>query len=221
MFLKQKDIAIFLLLIFALIRCNEVGKESGNKKTTTIGIQPLGNFDRSLIDTVKQTIINIYGFDVIALKRLDIPEEAYTNIKSPRYRADTLIRYLRRIKPDSIDYILGLTSKDISVTKKDKFGNIKQPEYKYKDWGIFGLAFVPGLSCIVSTFRLKSNNSKFIERFKKICIHELGHNLGLSHCDNYKQCVMRDAAETIKTIDQVDLMLCNKCKNEIGMKRHK
>ena len=57
-----------------------------------------------------------------------------------------------------------------------------------------------------------------IERFKKICIHELGHNLGLHHCENYDKCVMRDAAETIKTIDHVDLMLCDKCKNKIGMK---
>ena len=209
-------------MIFAFIRCNEVNGEVekvfSNKKTTTIGIQPLGNFNPSLIDTIKQTIKDVYGFEVIALEGINIPQEAYTNIKSPRYRADTLIRYLKRIKPDSIDYILGLTSKEISVTKKDKFGNIKQPEYKYKDWGIFGLAFVPGTSCIVSTFRLKSSKSKFIDRFTKVCIHELGHNLGLGHCENHEKCVMRDAAETIKTIDHVDLILCEKCKKEIGMK---
>ncbi len=108
-----------------------------------------------------------------------------------------------------------MTNKDISFTKKDKKGNIKQPEYKYKDWGIFGLAFVPGSSCIISTHRLKKNKSKFVERFNKVCIHELGHNLGLKHCKFHGKCVMRDAAETIKTVDHVDLILCDNCKQKI------
>ena len=218
---KYLIIITLLATFFAFSSCNEnvseVKKTPEFQKTTKIGLQAFGNFDRALIDTVKHTIEDIYGFDVIILKSIDIPEEAFINIKSQRYRADTLIRYLRRIKPDSIDHILGLTSKDISVTKRDKSGNIKQPEYKYEDWGIFGLAFVPGSSCIVSTYRLKASKTKFIERFKKICIHELGHNLGLKHCENHEKCVMRDAAETIKTIDYVDLMLCDKCKKKVGI----
>ena len=218
---KKYSLIILSAIFLTFSACNEnvsdVKKVRKFEKTIKIGLQAFENFDRALIDTVKHTIEVIYGFDVIILESIDIPKEAFINIKSPRYRADTLIRYLRRIKPDSIDHILGLTSKDISVTKKDKSGNIKQPEYKYKDWGIFGLAFVPGSSCIVSTYRLKSSKTKFIERFKKICIHELGHNLGLKHCEYHEKCVMRDAVETIKTIDYVDLMLCDKCKKKIGI----
>jgi archaemetzincin len=167
------------------------------------------------MDTVKAVIIEIYGFDVRIADPIETPSAAYVNIKSPRYRADSLIRYLRKIKADSIDFIMGLTSKDISVTQKDKDGKIKAPEYKYRDWGIFGLAFMPGESSIVSTYRLRSNKQKFIERFKKVCVHELGHNLGLAHCTKHDKCVMRDAAETIKTVDHVDLYLCDKCKQRI------
>ena len=89
---------------------------------------------------------------------------------------------------------------------------IKKPSYKYADWGIFGLGFMPGKSCIVSTFRLKEKN--FRSRFIKICCHELGHNFGLPHCSD-KSCIMQDAAETIKTIDNVKLNLCNSCKKKI------
>lgn len=185
----------------------------GDKKV--IGIQPFHNFDKSLTDTVQTVISKVYGYTTVVLPPVDHPKNAFVKIKSPRYRADSLLRLLRRIKPDTIDYLMGLTSKDISITKKDKNGNIKKPEYKYKDWGVFGLACRPGPSCIISTYRIRTPYSKFMERFKKICVHELGHNLGLPHCTADDSCVMRDAAETIKTIDNVNLGLCESCRKRI------
>ena len=121
---------------------------------------------------------------------------------------------MRNEKPDSIHHILGLTTKDISTTKKDALGNTRKPEKKYKDWGVFGLGYCPGGSCIVSTYRFKNNTLKFVDRFKKICVHEIGHNLGLKHCPN-ESCVMRDAAESIKTIDLVELNLCDACRLKV------
>lgn len=182
---------------------------------TTVGIQPFDGFDESLTDTVATSIREVYGFRVVMLPALPLPNNAYVNIKSPRYRADTLIRYLKKVKPDSIDYILGLTSHDISTTKKGPDRKTKKPESKYSDWGIFGLAFSPGRSCIVSTFRLNNHNKALlITRLKKVSVHELGHNLGLRHC-NSPNCVMRDAEETIKTVDKVNLTLCDDCKRKI------
>ena len=46
-------------------------------------------------------------------------------------------------------------------------------------------------------------------------MHELGHNLGLKHCDKDAKCLMRNAAETVKTVDQVDLKLCTYCLSKI------
>ncbi|NJO88123.1 MAG: hypothetical protein HC831_03520 [Chloroflexia bacterium] len=109
--------------------------------TTTIGIQPYDNFDKSLIDTIVNTITDVYGFRVIVLPDKSIPKNAFVNIKSPRYRADTLLRILKQTKPDSIDYIIGLTHKDISTTKrmvpeilKNLNTNIGIGEFS--DWGI-------------------------------------------------------------------------------------
>ena len=53
-----------------------------------------------------------------------MPTTAFVNIKSPRYRADSIIKIQNRNCPDSLDFVLGLTTKDVSVTKKDKNGNI-------------------------------------------------------------------------------------------------
>lgn len=197
----------YLILVASCLSCT-------NNTNKTVGIQPYGKFNTILIDTLENTIKQIYGFNVVTFENKPIPKSTFVNIKSPRYRADKLLAILKEEKPDSIDHVLGLTLKDISTTKKDHWGNTKKPESKYGDWGIFGLGYCPGKSCIVSTHRIKSNPSKFMERFKKICIHEIGHNLGLEHCPN-EECVMRDAAESIKTIDLVQLNLCDKCRREI------
>ncbi len=180
-----------------------------------IAVQPMGNFPVHLTDTVKNTLHRVYGFPVHVLSNKEIPEHTFTKVKSPRYRADQLIRFLKDEQPDSVAYTIGLLQKDISTTKRDANGEVKKPAYKYKDWGVFGLGYRPGPSCVVSTFRFKNREpSKFISRLKKISVHEIGHNLGLPHCPN-KQCVMTDAAESINTIDQVKLELCKECKSQI------
>ncbi len=204
---------LLLCFLFAVMGC---GSTSSAGKV--IAVQGFGNIDAALIDTIKNTIEELYEFDrVVVLEPKDLPKTAFVNVKSPRYRADTLLRILKREMPDSIDYVIGILNKDISTTKRDALGNILKPENKYTDWGIFGLAYRPGPSCVLSTFRIKSaSKSKFIERMKKVCMHEIGHNLGLKHCDKHPKCVMRDAAETIKTVDQVDLKLCAYCLSQVN-----
>ena len=205
----NKTKPIFLLLVFLIIiSCNQV---STNVKV--IGIQSFGNVDKYLVDTIKQTIIDVYDFDnVVILKDKPLPKSAFIHVKSPGYRADSILKILKREMPDSIDYVIGITNKDISTTKRDDEGNILKPENKYTDWGIFGVGYRPGVSCVISTFRIQSaGKKKFITRLKKICMHEIGHNLGLKHCTYNDKCVMRDAAETIKTVDNIDLKLCNYC----------
>lgn len=203
--------SLFIVLLFVIpLGCTKIHKEK------VIGIQPLGDFPEYLIDSVKQEIELIFNKKVVVLNKVALPQSAFVNVKSPRYRADSLIRFLKLNKPDSINYVLGLTVKDISVTKKDKNGKIKHPESKYRDFGIFGLGYLPGSSCIVSIFRLQNTSKEnFMMRFKKICIHEIGHNMGLPHCKSSENCVMKDAAESIKTIDKVNLSFCEKCKAKI------
>lgn len=185
--------------------------------TIKVGIQPFGNFERSLTDTVLNVLADTYNAQVYILQRKALPEEAFINAKSPRYRADKIISIVRAGKPDSLDHIISLTDQDISTTKRDRLGRVKRPESKYSDWGIFGLGYQPGASCIVSTYRLKNTDQrKFIERLKKVAVHELGHNLGLDHCES-ELCVMRDAVETIKTIDRVDSKLCEQCRQRIDV----
>ena len=204
----------FFSLLIILSSCQK-------KHEIVIAIQPLGNFENNLSDTVKNALQEFYGYKVVILKKQEIPKSTFVNIRSPRYRADLLIKYFKKNKPDSVDYIIALTNQDISITKRNNLGIIKEPKSKYIDFGIFGLGYMPGVSCVVSTFRLNNgNNKQFIKRIKKICVHEVGHNLGLNHCPN-KNCVMQDAAESIKTIDNAELGLCKNCRLFVKNKKNK
>ncbi len=208
----MKKITFVVLLATIIFSCREV------RDQPVVGILPYNRFDKALADTVARTINEKLGLRVVVLPAKKIPPSAFVQVKSPRYRADSLLRDLRRIKPGSVDYIIGLTSYDISATKKGRDGEIRKPVSKYSDWGIFGLGYRPGPACVVSTYRLKSNPDLFLSRLKKICVHELGHNFGLEHCET-KTCLMQGANETILTIDNSDFSLCEKCSNHLNNKR--
>ena len=205
----MKKFIIILAILFFSCQSNETEK-------LTVGIQPYGIFPEDKTDTISKTIADFYEIKTVILPAKELYKEAFTEVKSPRYRADKMINLQKKNKVDSLDFVLGLTTKDISVTKKDKWGKIKTPNYKYADWGIMGLAYCPGNSCIVSTFRIQHPNSKtHFTRFKKVAVHEFGHNLGLPHCPD-KTCVMTDAVESVKTIDNAKLELCGKCKAQLN-----
>lgn len=204
---------IFVLLsVFLLLSCS--------KKTvsgeTVVGIIPYNGISKDKVAMLRNSITEYYGIDTKLLPETTLPREAFINIKSPRYRADSLIAMQQRDIPEGVDFVLGLTESDISVTKTDGDGNVRKPEWKYNDFGVMGLAYCPGKSCVVSGFRLKHKDKEVhFGRFKKVVIHELGHNFGLPHCPD-KKCVMTDAVEKIKTIDDARPELCSKCKGKIG-----
>lgn len=213
--MKLYESFIALPIILILFSCDNLIKRVQKVTSNTIVvIQPIGKYDKKLIDSVANKVGKFYQVKVQVNGPIDMPKAFYTNIKSPRYRADSIIRYLRRIKPDTVKYILGLTNYDIAITKKDKDGEVKKPIKKYTDWAIFGLGFTPGPSCIVSSKRLGNSRKIRTNRAQKIALHEFGHNLGLPHCPNL-DCFMQDAAETIKTIDRVDFNLCQDCRKQI------
>lgn len=188
---------------------------SCSNKPKQIGIQPYGNIDKKIVDSISLILKRTYKAKVVVLTRKALPKSAFVSIKSPRYRADSLLIHLLKNKPDTIDYVLGITSKDISTTMRDSQGNIKIPKSKYLDWGVFGLGYKPGGSCMISTFRLYSVKEQlYLSRIQKIAVHEIGHNMGLDHCET-KQCVMQDAVESIKTVDLEGSKLCKRCHHKI------
>jgi archaemetzincin len=172
----------------------------------------LGNIAASQVDSVALALGKAYGPRIHVAAHLSMPAHALTTVRGPRYRADTIIAWLRDIMPDTIDHVIGITSQDISITKRNEDGTIKEPESKYVDFGVFGLAFINGPSSVVSSYRLgNGNGQRFYDRLCKVAVHEVGHNRGLPHCES-PQCVMRDVVECIVSMDEAGRSLCDQCR---------
>jgi archaemetzincin len=206
---------IVALLTLCIIGCSDKPAKDTVTEAKTVGIIPYKGISSEKTAMIKKAVEDYYKVDVSILPEQIMPKSAFVNIKSPRYRADSIIIIQRRNMPKDLDYIMGLTESDISVTKRNPAGKIKSPEWKYNDFGIMGLAYRPGNSCVVSGYRLKHKNKEVhFGRFKKVVIHELGHNFGLPHCPD-KKCVMTSAVERIATIDNARPEVCNACKQKL------
>lgn len=179
-----------------------------------IGLQPIGKYDRTQLQFIQNELHQFFKVPVIILKEADMPASFLNMTKGERYSADSIIKWLAHTAPDSITKVVGLTHKDIFTTVRESW-HIKEPAYKYAVWGIFGLGYLPGRSCIVSDHRLKTNDLlRFHHRLRSVVIHELGHNMGLRHCPS-KNCIMNDANERIQTIDNSSNTYCQNCKDRL------
>ena len=63
--------------------------------------------------------------------------------------------------------------------------------------------------------KMADTEKLFRERIVKVCIHELGHNLGLPHCKADDKCLMNDANGTISQVDKECMYFCDSCKKKI------
>lgn len=189
----MKNITIFFLSLIITSAFSQ-----NNKTKASINIQTLGSVNQSCVNEVKKTLESFYGVKAIIKSGLELSDDILSPSKT-RYDASKILH-----KYNSNELLLILTEKDITH-KKDK-----NPE-----WGIFGLGFCPGKTCVISTFRLykNANQDKMIERLSKVAVHEIGHNMGLDHCINNDKCLMNDAGGTIKQVDNEKIWFCDRCKN--------
>ncbi len=195
---------LLYIAIFFCTACNQSHNKDNAKKTkqslteqkkkkVIIAIQPFVDIPKENVDYVAQYLKKMYA-NVVINTPIKFPENSLNQAKT-RHRADSLIRFLSaQTKPGYLT--IGLTTRDISTTKNTP------------DWGIMGLGFCPGKSCIASSFRLKGKNK--MEKLFKVAIHELGHTQGLPHCP-VNDCLMHDAEGKDRLDEEKEF--CKKCKS--------
>jgi len=182
-------------VLIACLSCNQ---------PNVVYIQPLGHVKTADINLVKTAVESFYHYKCIVKPPANLTGGIVADSKT-RYEANRILS-----KYTSRDNLLILTEKDIAVANTERH---------MKEWGVFGLGYQPGTTCVVSTFRLKQNvsNELFRNRLIKVCLHEIGHNLGLPHCTSGdKRCLMQDAKGTIKVVDEARVFLCAQCRKQLG-----
>jgi archaemetzincin len=149
----------------------------------TIALMPFGKIEARLLRVLQGSIRDTLDCPVTILESVPHPASAWNKTRN-RYRADTLLTFLRNVNLADKGLVLGITNKDISTNNKGE-----------ADWGVMGLGYCPGAACVISSYRVlpsSAGEQPFNHRMVMLALHELGHNFGAPHCPVNK-CVMRDA----------------------------
>ena len=207
--IRSATITLLIVGVAATVACTSHGggrsENIAPRVPAKLVIQPYKGMSGADVEVVRRGIAELYSFEVEVLPERDLPASAYYAPRK-RYRAAMLLEDLETFGAPT-SKVLGLTNVDISVTN----GEID-------DWGIFGFGQVGGKPSVVSGFRLGRegiDQALYEARLQKVANHEIGHTLGLDHCDQ-EGCLMQDARGKIATIDRMTGTLCSRCVAKIA-----
>lgn len=194
---------LYLFCLFLFLSCEsdlpKTGLPTTEDSSVTV-ILPLGQIKSGQIILLSRELNAFYGMKIQMLPNAQMPASCLLE-DTKRYSASAMLGWLKKQKPVHCDRILGVTTYDV-FTKKGQ----------YPHWGIFGLGYKPGEACIVSDHRLKQFNIRRDTFLTLVTLHEIGHNLGLPHCDKHPFCLMNDAKGTARTLFAEKKWLCANCR---------
>ena len=181
-----------------------------------MAILRIGTVDKDISKKIQSELSEIYPETgcLIVDEIMPIPADAYNKARQQFHSTQFLSKINNYVKQTQADRILGVTEVDLYV-----------PQLNF----VFGEATCPGKTAIISLFRLKpefyghpANPELFINRCVKEAVHEIGHTLGLKHCQN-PTCVMFFSNSILHT-DRKKKTFCEKCHSKVvillGAKPH-
>lgn len=198
----NKITVIFFLSCFTFCNISH-SRHTFPERIQRIIIQPIGKVDANLLLRLKTRLEEFPNLNVSIEKNSPLPQFAY-NLHRNRYKADSLLFYLK-VQTTIVDAkIIGITEHDIEI----QLINIAT-------WGIMGLSYLPGDRCIVSTFRPSKTafgKKHLAGRMFSLCMHELGHSYSVDHCEQ-ANCIMQDAKGGIQLY--YSDKFCNHCEEKL------
>lgn len=165
---------------------------------------PIGEFDPGLLRELGSAMAETFRVPwEIARLRLD-PEFAYHGERQ-QYHSSEILQAMQRLVTRDSWRVLGVTAVDLYI-----------PILTF----VFGEAQIGGPCGLVSAHRLRQEfyglppNAEMLgQRLLKEAVHEIGHTLALTHCEDY-QCAMAPS-HAVEWIDLKDVSLCETCRSQV------
>jgi archaemetzincin len=165
---------------------------------------PIGNVDDELLKDLRPAVEEILCVPCGILPvRLD-PEFAFHGERQQYHSPDILRRMHSSLTTDSWR-VLGIATVDLYI-----------PILTF----VFGEAQMGGPCAVLSAHRLRQefyglphDPELFRQRLIKEAVHEVGHTLNLTHCDDYR-CVMA-SSHAVEWIDLKESALCETCRSAV------
>jgi len=165
---------------------------------------PIGDFDARLLLDLGPAMAEAFHVPCeIAAGTLD-PECAYHGERQ-QYHSSEILQAMQSHVTDESWRVLGVTTVDLYI-----------PILTF----VFGEAQIGGPCGLVSAHRLYQefyglppDAERLRQRLLKEAVHEIGHTLALTHCDDY-QCAMAPS-HAVEWIDLKDVTLCQNCRAKV------
>lgn len=164
-----------------------------SKRKALIDVIPLGCIEHLAVSIMAANLQAIIGLNAnIVEPRLD-PEYAFL----PQRQQFDALKIIKELSKEThgASFKLGVTALDICT-----------PILTF----VYGESQLGGKTALISLHRLQGGGVELsYERAAKICVHEVGHMLGLEHCWAVR-CLMH-FSRSLEQLDSLPLQFCSAC----------
>ena len=167
---------------------------------------PIGRTRQKVADFLSFSLPEILHAPCRLLEE-EIALEPFFSSDRQQYHSTEILRKLLPYAAAAGHHVLGIMDEDLYI-----------PILTF----VFGEAQLSGRCALMSGHRLHqefyglpADESLYLHRCEKEAVHELGHTLGLTHCQNF-ECVMR-YSNSVADIDIKRNVFCPNCSQMLGI----
>jgi archaemetzincin len=169
-----------------------------------VELLPIGKIDERLLMDLGPALADVFRVPCRILPTRMDPQFAF-HTERQQYHSSEILHKMQSFAADGAWRILGITSLDLYI-----------PILTF----VFGEAQMGGPCAVVSAYRLTQefyglpgDPQLFRTRLIKEAVHEVGHTLDLTHCDDYS-CAMAPS-HAVEWIDLKEAALCSNCQSQV------
>jgi archaemetzincin len=162
----------------------------------------VGSVPLQFLVELEEPISQVLGVAAFPGKALMAAPTFAFNKDRQQYHTTAIMRRLLTFKEAATPLIMGVADVDLF-----------QPDSNF----VYGEADRESHAAIMSLYRLKAEGDAWKRRTFIEGVHQAGHLVGLSYCEDAR-CAMY-LATTITDADRRQLHLCNNCRNELAKLR--